>query len=173
MKDAGPVGAGTPPPPMPSRLDELAGSLSLPRDIVLRLRSVVEASDVPFSDLVTVTLERLGGVVPPWPLLEAWNRWCFARRLDFFVWHPDPQAPSDRQRLEVLVHTLVALAVTERSATTLARSRVSDAEVVMAGDDCPMCSEHRHDVVSVTGRVGETLPPFHPGCRCRMVPHLA
>ncbi|MBI2207674.1 MAG: hypothetical protein HYU41_27905 [Candidatus Rokubacteria bacterium] len=171
MKDAGRVGARTP-PPMPSGLDELAGSVLLPRELVEQLRSLVTASEVPFSDLVDLTLERLGGVIPPWPLLDAWNRWCFERRLDFFVWHPGAQAPSDRQRLEVLVHTLVALAVKERSAATYARSRVSDAEVVMAGDDCPICSEHRHHVVSATGTAADALPPFHPGCRCRLVPHL-
>ncbi len=159
-------------PQMPAALDELARSLPLPPEAVERLGAFAASSDLPFADVVDLTLERLGGIVPAWPLLEAWNRWCFERRLDFFVWHPGPHELGDRRRLEVFVHTLLALALKERNVARYRSAGVAAAEVVMAGDDCPICVEHRHRVVSMTDTAQGLLPPFHPGCRCRMVPHL-
>jgi hypothetical protein len=157
---------------MPAAVEELARSLPLPLEIVEQLRAFLDTTDLPFSDLVDLTLERLGGVIPAWPLLDAWNRWCFECRLDFFVWHPGPHDLGDRRRLEVLVHTLVALTTKERNVASYRRAGVAEAEVVMAGDDCPICGEHRHQVVSLSEGAPAALPPFHPGCRCRVVPHL-
>jgi hypothetical protein len=111
---------------------------------VEELATFVSGSTASFGDLVDLALKRLGGIVPPWPLLELWNRWCFEQRFDFFVWHPGPADVSDRQRLEVLVHTLLSLAVKAGSLSSYRRAGIKEVEVAMAGDDCELCDEHRH-----------------------------
>lgn len=158
---------------MPATVEDLTNSLPLSRQTVEGLAAFVSASTASFGDLVDVALERLGGSVPPWPLLGLWNRWCFEQRFDFFVWHPVPADVSDRQRLEVLVHTLLSLAVKEDSLASYRRAGVKEVEVAMAGDDCQLCDEHRHHIVPIDDTAtAAALPPFHPGCRCRMLPRL-
>ena len=157
---------------MPATVEDLGDSLPLSRQTVKGLAAFVSESPASFGDLVDLALEQLGGIVPAWPLLGLWNQWCFERRFDFFLWHPGPADVSDRQRLEVLVHTLLSLAVKEDSLASYRRAGVKNVEVAMAGDDCELCDEHRHHIVPIDDMAPAALPPFHPGCRCRMLPRL-
>ena len=133
---------------MPATVEDLTNSLPLSRQTVEGLAAFVSASTASFGDLVDVALERLGGSVPPADV-------------------------SDRQRVEVLVHTLLSLAVKEDSLASYRRAGVKEVEVAMAGDDCQLCDEHRHHIVPIDDTAtAAALPPFHPGCRCRMLPRL-
>jgi hypothetical protein len=159
---------------MPATLDELARAVQLPTELVERLAGLAQASvsTHTFREVVDLALEALGGVVPPWPLLDDWNRWALASGMSFFVWQPHARALDERHRLEVLVHTAMMLAAKHRHVADYRRASLKEAEVVMAGDDCPICDEHRHHVAGLIPPAMETLPPFHPGCRCGILPHL-
>lgn len=159
---------------MPATLDELALSIRLPIEMVERLAAVAQTSTAThaFREVVDLALEVLAGVVPCWPLLDEWNRWCLAARMSFFVWQPHSRDLDERQRLEVIVHTALMLMAKHRNVAAYRRASLKDAEVVMAGDDCLICDEHRHHVVGLVPPVMEALPPFHPGCRCGTLPHL-
>ncbi len=161
-------------PPMPTTLDELAHSTGLPVDVVRRLAAFVRASITAhaFRELVDPALELLGGTVPDWPALEDWNRWCFEGGMSFFVWPPSSRPLDDRRRLEVLLHCAMMLGAKERNIIDYRQASITDAGVIMAGDDCVICDEHRHHVVRLDEAAVEQLPPFHPGCRCGTVPHL-
>jgi hypothetical protein len=157
---------------MPRSLEELADEVSLPAAFLQRIADAPALGDRPFRDVVDRALELLGGVVPQWPVLEAWNRWCFKHGMSFLVWQPHPRDLDERVRLEAFVHTLGMLAAKRRNIDDYRRAGIREAEVVMAGDDCPICEEHRHHVVPLeTPPLGE-LPPFHPGCRCGTLPRL-
>jgi hypothetical protein len=91
---------------MPATLDTLARSLvDVPAPIVERLATFMRASRHPFRELVDPALELLGGVIPDWPLLSDWNRWCLASgALEPGRWHgsrlvliPPPAAPPQRR----------------------------------------------------------------------------
>ncbi len=157
---------------MPATLEELAASAGLPVETARRVAAFVEKSARPFQDTVDLSLELLGGVIPAWPLLEAWNRWCVGRGVSFFVWQPVRGELSDRTRLEALIHTIMMVAAKERNVRTLRRAGFAEAEVVMAGDDCVICDEHRHRVVPLDPAPLAELPPFHPGCRCGTLPQV-
>lgn len=162
-------------PPMPATLEDLAASIALPVDIVRRLARFIQSSSAthPVREVVDPALELLAGVIPPWPLLDEWNRWCFEGGMSFFVWQPRRRGLDERQRLEVLVHTVMMLAAKERDLAAYLRASVTQAEVMMAGDDCVVCDEHRHHVVPLASAATmEALPPYHPGCRCGTLPHL-
>ena len=160
------------PPPMPQSLEELAVEASLPVPFVERLADAAQIGDRPFRDVVDRALELLAGVVPRWPVLEEWNRWCFQRGMSFLVWQSHPRDLDERARLEAFVHTLGMLAARRRNIDDYRRAGIEAAEVVMAGDDCAICDQHRHRVVPLeTPALGE-LPPFHPGCRCGTLPRL-
>jgi ABC-type phosphate transport system permease subunit len=66
-------------PPMPATLGDLAASIALPVDIVRRLARFIQSSSAthPVREVVDPALELLAGVIPTWPLLDEWNRWCF------------------------------------------------------------------------------------------------
>jgi hypothetical protein len=161
-------------PPMPATLEDLAQATRLPLDVVQRLARFVQTSmgTHAFREVVDPALELLGGVVPRWPDLDEWNRWCFDEGMSFFVWHPHRRGLDDRQRLEILMHTVMMLAAKERNIADYRAASITDAEIVMAGDDCPICEEHRHHVVALAHPVMADLPPYHPGCRCGTLPRL-
>jgi hypothetical protein len=157
----------------PASLDALARSVGLHPEMVARLAACVRGSLHPFREAVDPAMELLGGVIPEWPLLAEWNRWCLATGARFFVWQPERGALLDRTRFEALLHTIMMVAAKEEAIRAYAASGVREAQVVMAGDDCPVCDEHRHRVVPL-GEAATTgaLPPFHPGCRCGFLPRL-
>jgi hypothetical protein len=159
---------------MPATLEDLARATGLPFDVLQRLAGFVQRAigTHAFREVVDPALELLGGVVPRWPDLDEWNHWCFAKGMSFFVWHPRRQGLDDRQRLELLVHTVMMLAAKHRNIADYRGASITDAEVVMAGDDCVICDEHRHRVVALTPPVMADLPPYHPGCRCGTLPRL-
>ena len=162
-----------PPAGMPATLDALARSLvNVPPAIVERLATFTRASRHPFPELVDPALELLGGVVPDWPLLSDWNRWCLASGASFFVWQPERGMLSDRRRLEALLHTIMMISGKEQAVRDYLASGVREAEVAMAGDDCVVCDAHRHRVVPLSDRAMDQLPPFHPGCRCGVLPRI-
>jgi hypothetical protein len=158
---------------MPATLEALARSLvNVHPEIVRRLAAFVRGSLHPFREIVDPALELLGGAIPPWPLLSDWNRWCVASGASFFVWQPARGEVSDRTRLEALLHTIMMISAKEQAVRDYLASRVREAEIAMAGDDCVVCDEHRHRIVPLSeGAMGE-LPPFHPGCRCGVLPRL-
>jgi hypothetical protein len=161
-------------PAMPATLEELAESIQLPVDLVQRLAAFVQAraASHAFREIVDPALELLAGVVPRWSLLDDWNRWCFERGMSFLVWQPRARPLEDRQRLEAFVHTLMMLAAKQRNVADYRRASIKDAEIVMAGDDCVICDDHRHHVVRLEPPAMADLPPFHPGCRCGTLPRL-
>lgn len=159
---------------MPASMAELERSLDgVSPALMNRVGTVLQAGDRPFREIVDAALELLGGVVPTWPLLSEWNRWCLANKVSFFVWQPRQEGLTERQRLEALVHTLMMLAAKERNAATFQASHIAEVEVVMAGDDCVVCDGHRHRVVPLSPSAMDQLAPFHPGCRCSMLPRFA
>lgn len=161
-----------PPPTVPPTLDALARSLvGLHPEMVGRLAEFVRGSRHPFREIVDPALELLGGIVPDWPLLSDWNRWCLATGARFFVWQPERGDLCDRTRFEALLHTIMMLSAKEQAIRDYRASKVREAEVAMAGDDCSVCDEHRHHVVPLSEAAAE-LPPFHPGCRCGFLPRL-
>lgn len=161
------------PSPMPATLDALARSLpNVPSHTVRRLGEFARGSIRPFWQIVDSALQLLGGVVPDWPLLSEWNRWCLATGARFFVWQPERDDVSDRTRLEALVHTAMMISAKEQAIRDYAASSIREAAVAMAGDDCVVCDEHRHRVVPLAAATTAELPPFHPGCRCGLLPHL-
>jgi hypothetical protein len=163
----------TPRAPMPATLDALAHSVtSAPPVVIRRLADFVRGSRRPFREIVDAALELLGGVVPEWPLLSEWNRWCVATGARFFVWEPARGEVRDRTRLEALLHTIMMISAKEQAVGDYLASRIGAAEVAMAGDDCPVCEAHRHRVVPLSEVATSELPPFHPGCRCGVLPHL-
>lgn len=158
---------------MPATLAALAESVRLPPLMLERIADRVLGRDEPLRELADQALEVLGGVIPDWPLLEAWNRWCRENRLSFSLWEPRPAGIDDRERLEVLVHTVMMLASKERGLARYEAAGVAEAEVVMAGDDCPLCERARHRVVALADPSAPArLAPFHPGCRCGILPRL-
>jgi hypothetical protein len=158
---------------MPATLDALARSLvNVPPAIVARLATFARASRHPFRELVDPALELLGGVIPDWPLLSDWNRWCLSSGASFFVWQPERGTVSDRRRLEALLHTILMISGKEQAVRDYLASGVREAEVAMAGDDCVICDVHRHRVVPLSDRTMDQLPPFHPGCRCGVLPRI-
>lgn len=157
---------------MPATLDALARSLDLDPAVVQRLAAVGRDRRHPFPELVDPALELLGGVVPGWPLLSAWNRWCVASGARFVVWQPERDGVSDRTRLEALLHTIVMISAKERAVHDYLTSNVREVEVTMAGDDCVVCDAHRHRIVPLASGAMEELPPFHPGCRCGILPRV-
>jgi hypothetical protein len=162
-----------PPANMPATLDGLAQSLvNVHPAIVHRLATFARASLRPFREIVDPALELLGGVIPDWPLLSEWNRWCLASGASFFVWRPERGEVSDRQRLEALLHTIMMISAKEQAVRDYRASRIREAEVAMAGDDCVICDEHRHRIVPLFDEAMDQLPPFHPGCRCGVLPRL-
>jgi hypothetical protein len=162
-----------PPANMPATLDGLARSLvNVHPAIVQRLATFARASLRPFREIVDPALELLGGVIPDWPLLSEWNRWCLASGASFFVWRPERGEVSDRQRLEALLHTIMMISAKEQAVRDYRASRIREAEVAMAGDDCVICDEHRHRIVPLFDEAMDQLPPFHPGCRCGVLPRL-
>jgi hypothetical protein len=160
-------------PAMPATLDALSASMpGLPPWLAARIADVVQESARPFRDSVDLALELLGGVVPSWPLLSQWNRWCVGHGFSFFVWSPCRGELADRQRAEALMHTIMMLSAKKHAIHAYLAAGVREAEVAMAGDDCVVCDEHRHARIPlVDGAEGE-LPPYHPGCRCGFRPHL-
>ena len=166
------VRRAAPPAAMPATLDALARSVGLHPAIVQRLAAFVRASRSPFREIVDPALELLGGVIPEWPLLSEWNRWCLDTGARFFVWQPERGGLSDRTRLEAFIHTITIISAKEQAVADYLESRVREAEVAMAGDDCVVCDEHRHRVVPLSGGMMDALPPFHPGCRCGVLPRV-
>jgi hypothetical protein len=157
---------------MPATLEALARSLDVHPVIVERLAAFARGSRHPFPEIVDAALELLGGAVPDWALLAEWNRWCLASGASFFVWQPERGEVSDRTRFEALLHTIMMTSAKEQAVEDYLASGLREAEVVMAGDDCVVCDEHRHRIVPLTDRAKEQLPPFHPGCRCGVLPRL-
>ena len=168
----GGAGGMTPPESMPATLDALARSLAVPAAILERVAALARGSRQPFRELIEPALELLGGVVPDWPLLSAWNQWCLATGARFFVWQPARHELPQRTRLEALMHTIMMISAKEQAVHDYLSSRVREAEVAMAGDDCVICDEHRHRIVPLSGGAMDELPPFHPGCRCGVLPRL-
>ncbi len=162
-----------PPANMPATLDALARSLvNVDPALVWRLAAFARGSRHPFRALVEPARDLLGGIIPDWPVLADWNRWCLASGARFFVWQPERGAPSDRQRLEALLHTVMMISAKEQAVRDYQSSGIHEAEVAMAGDDCVVCDEHRHRVVPLSDEAMDQLPPFHPGCRCGVLPRL-
>jgi tRNA acetyltransferase TAN1 len=160
-------------PPMPSTLDALSASLpALPLALAERLAGIVQDTARPFRDSVDLALELLGGVVPAWPVLSEWNRWCVRHGVSFFVWSRSRGELSDRQRAVALLHTVMMLAAKKHAIHDYLAAGVREAEVAMAGDDCVICDDHRHARIPLDGRADGELPPYHPGCRCGFRPHL-
>lgn len=159
---------------MPATLEELAGSTGLPVDVVRRLATFVRTGMAThaFREIVDPALELLAGAVPPWPLLDDWNRWCLESGARFFVWPPRSAGLEEHQRLEALAHTVMMLGGKEENVADYRRASIKEVEIVMAGDDCPVCDEHRHHVVGLDPPAMKELPPFHPGCRCGTLPRL-
>jgi tRNA(Ser,Leu) C12 N-acetylase TAN1 len=161
------------PPPMPPTLDALAGSVEgLSRVLVDRVAGFVRGSARPFKELVDLALELLGGIIPAWPLLTEWNDWCLREGASFFVWRPAHGELPERTRAEALIHTIMMLSGKEQAIRDYRASGIEAAEVAMAGDDCVVCDQHRHRVVPLDGAAVTLLPPFHPGCRCGVLPRL-
>lgn len=161
-------------PLMPATLDELAESISVPVDIVERLARFVSSQcrTHAFREVVDPALELLAGVVPRWPLLDDWNRWSLEQGASFLVWQPSVRGLSERMRLEAFIHTVMMLGAKASNVADYRRAAITEAEIAMAGDDCVVCDEHRHHVVPLDPPAMEQLPPFHPGCRCGMLPCL-
>jgi hypothetical protein len=158
---------------MPATLDALAHSLvGVHPATVQRLAAFVRAGRRPFRETVDPALELLGGVIPSWPLLADWNEWCLASGSRFFVWQPERGGVSDRTRLEALLHTIMMVSSKEQAVRDYLASGIREAQVVMAGDDCVVCDEHRHRIVPLSESPMSELPPFHPGCRCGVWPRL-
>jgi hypothetical protein len=161
------------PTAMPATLEALARSLDrVPPAIVQRLAAFARGSRNPFRQLVDPALELLGGVVPDWPLVNEWNRWCLTSGARFFVWQPERGELSERTRFEALLHTIMMISAKEQAVHDYLASRLHEAEVVMAGDDCVVCDEHRHRIVPLSPSTLGELPPYHPGCRCGVLPRL-
>jgi hypothetical protein len=157
---------------MPPTLEALARSLAVSSSVMERLAAFARGSGRPFREIVDPALELLGGVVPDWPLLSDWNRWCLASGARFFVWQPERGRVSDRTRFEALLHTIMMISAKEQAVGDYLASRVREAEVAMAGDDCVVCDEYRHRIVPLADRAMDQLPPFHPGCRCGVLPRI-
>jgi hypothetical protein len=161
-----------PPKSMPATLDALAQSLAIPPPTMQRLAAFGRGSRHPFPELVDPARELLGGVVPDWPLLAHWNRWCLAKGARFVVWRPERNDLPERSRMEALLHTIMMISAKEQAVHDYLASGVREAEVAMASDDCEICDEHRHRIVPLAGGAMDELPPFHPGCRCGVLPRL-
>jgi hypothetical protein len=161
-------------PAMPATLDELAATVpGVGPGLIRRVADFLyNRRQLPFREVLDPALELLAGVVPPWPLLDEWNRWCLDNGASFFVWRPEREGLGDRARLEALLHTILMLAGKERGIADYRDSLISEAEVVMAGDDCVICDQHRHAVVPLLRAAMARLAPFHPGCRCGILPRL-
>jgi hypothetical protein len=158
---------------MPATLEALARSLvGVYPATVQRLATFLRASRYPFRATVDPALELLGGVTPVWPLLSDWNRWCLASGARFFVWQPERGEVADRTRLEALLHTIMMISGKEQAVQDYLASGIREAEVAMAGDDCVVCDQHRHRIVPLAAETLDQLPPFHPGCRCGVLPRL-
>jgi NAD+--asparagine ADP-ribosyltransferase len=71
-----------------------------------------------------------------------------------------------------LLHTIMMISAKEQAVADYRASSVRDAEVAMAGDDCVVCDDHRHHTVPRADVAMDELPPFHPGCRCGVLPRL-
>ena len=163
----------TPPAAMPTSLEALARSVTnVPPVVIRRLADFARGSRRPFRETVDLALELLGGAVLEWPMLSERNRRCVATGARFFVWEPARGELLERTRLEALLHTIMMISAKEQAIGDYLSSRIGGAEVVMAGDDCPVCEAHRHRVVPLSEGVASELPPFHPGCRCGVLPHL-
>lgn len=161
------------PPTMPPTLDALARSLvDVPPEVVRRLAAFVRGSRLAFRETIDPALELLGGVVPEWPALGEWNRWCVDTGARFFVWEPARGELPERTRLEALLHTIMMISAKEQAVADYRASRVGEAQVLMAGDDCVVCDDHRHHTVPLSDTPLQELPPFHPGCRCGFLPLL-
>jgi hypothetical protein len=166
------AGASRETPGMPATLEALAASLpALGPELIGRMANAAADSSRPFHEAVDLAIELIGGVVPRWPLLSEWNRWCRRSGASFFVWAPARGELPDRSRADALVHTIMMLSAKEQAVRTYLASGVREAEIAMAGDDCVVCDQHRHRRAPLAaGPAG--LPPFHPGCRCGLRPHL-
>jgi hypothetical protein len=160
-------------PAMPATLEALSASLpSLPLELATRVAGVVQDTARPFRDSVDLALELLGGVVPAWPALSEWNRWCLRHGVSFSVWTRSRGELPDRERANALLHTVMMLAAKKQAIRDYLAAGVRGAEVAMAGDDCVICDEHRHARVPLDDGANGELPPYHPGCRCGFRPHL-
>lgn len=94
------------------------------------------------------------------------------QRARFLVWQPARGDVPERTRLEALLHTIMIISAKEQAIRDYLASRIREAEIAMAGDDCPVCDEHRHCVVPLSDAATAELPPFHPGCRCGVLPRI-
>jgi hypothetical protein len=156
---------------MPETLEALARSVSLPPAMVQHLAALLGAGRS-FCQNVDLALELLGGVIPDWPLLSRWNQWCIESGARFFVWEPRRGGLSDRARLEAFIHTLMMISAKEQAVAAYRAAGVRAVEITLAGDDCSVCDRHRHRIVPLSNGPGESLPPFHPGCRCGFLPRI-
>jgi hypothetical protein len=169
----GRAAAGAGRPGVPATLEALAASVpALSPPLAERAARVLQNTARPFRESVDLALELLGGVVPAWPALEEWNRWCVEHGARFFAWAPSRGELSDRERAEALLHTVMMLAAKAQALEIYRAAGVREVEVAMAGDDCVVCDEHRHAHVPLDAGAASSLPPFHPGCRCGFRPHL-
>lgn len=79
-----------------------------------------------------------------------------------------------KYQAERLVRTESCNAYTQGTLHGYEDSKVVDAvEIMIAGDErtCPTCSDNDGVVVpSNEARAGDTIPPFHPNCRCCIAP---
>lgn len=160
-------------PAMPATVAALTASLAeLGASLVGQVATAGSDGARPFRETVDVALELLGGTVPRWSVLADWNRWCVETGARFFVWEPSRRELSDRARAEALVHTIMMMFAREKAVRQYLASGVREAEIAMAGDDCVVCDPHRHQRIALDDGAAAALPPFHPGCRCGLRPHL-
>jgi hypothetical protein len=160
------------PTSMPATLEALAHSVKLPPAMIQRVAELVGVRGHSYCQNMDLALELLGGVVPDWPLLADWNRWCLESGARFFVWQPRRAGLSDRIRLEALVHTLMMILAKEQAVGDYRASGIREVEITLAGDDCMICDQHRHRIVPLSDASAGLLPPFHPGCRCGFLPRI-
>ncbi len=161
-------------PPMPPSLDDLQRSVvGLPQGLIGELAVFIRNSGDSFRGLVRHAENRLGGVAWSWPLLEAWNDWCLDNRIAFYMWRPVRGGLDQRTRLDALVHTIMMLPTKAVDLEAASHAGVVGLKVYRARNrDCRLCISFGRSVIRAEGGMALRLPPFHPGCRCTVVPVL-
>ncbi len=76
------------------------------------------------------------------------------------------------EKIKLLTHNLELSSYKLGSIEGYLRSGIVKKVEILDTDDCPICALHRGKIVNITDLVNidlDSLPPFHPGCRCTTV----
>jgi len=80
------------------------------------------------------------------------------------------------EKIKLLTHNLGFSSYKLGSIEGYKRSGIVKKVEILDTDDCPICALHRGKIINITDLLNidvlNSLPPFHPGCRCTIVPVL-